>query len=115
MKRMTIVWAFAVIAAMMVFFAGPAAAADETGPAAQEAAVAPGGATLGHGLAALAAGLVVLGGGFGIAYIGGSAVQSIARQPEAGGTIFQNMIISAALIEGATLFAVVVTMLAVLK
>ena len=54
----------------------------------------------------------MIGGGLGIGRIGGSAVESIARQPEAAGQIFTPMIITAALIEGATLFAVVVGLLA---
>lgn len=61
----------------------------------------------------LAAGLAVIGGGLGIGRIGGSAVESIARQPEASGTIGTNMLIAAALVEGATLFAVVVGFLGV--
>jgi len=65
--------------------------------------------------AAIGAGLAIIGAGRGIGQIGGSAVEAIARQPEAGGRIFTTMIISAALIEGATLFAVVVCMLAVFK
>jgi F-type H+-transporting ATPase subunit c len=54
-------------------------------------------------------------GGAGIGRIGGSAVESMARQPAAAGQISTAMIITAAMIEGATLFAVVVGMLAVLK
>lgn len=61
---------------------------------------------------ALGAGLALLGGGLGIGRIGGSAVESIARQPEAAGQISTAMIITAALIEGAMLFAVVVGLLA---
>jgi F-type H+-transporting ATPase subunit c len=61
---------------------------------------------------ALGAGLAILGGGAGIGRIGGSAVESIARQPEAAGQISTAMIITAALIEGAMLFAVVVGLLA---
>jgi F-type H+-transporting ATPase subunit c len=69
---------------------------------------------LGKGLGGgLAAGLAVIGGGLGIGRIGGSAVESIARQPEASGTIGTNMLIAAALVEGATLFAVVVGFLGV--
>jgi F-type H+-transporting ATPase subunit c len=60
----------------------------------------------------LGAGLALLGGGLGIGRIGGSAVESIARQPEAAGQISTAMIITAALIEGAMLFAVVVGLLA---
>ncbi len=61
---------------------------------------------------ALGAGLAILGGGLGIGRIGGSAVEAIARQPEAAGQISTAMIITAALIEGAMLFAVVVGLLA---
>ena len=64
--------------------------------------------------AGLGAGLVVIGGGLGIGRIGGSAVESMARQPEASGSINMAMIITAAMIEGATLFAVVVCLLAII-
>jgi F-type H+-transporting ATPase subunit c len=62
--------------------------------------------------ACIGAGLVVIGGAKGIGAIGSHAVESIARQPEAGGRIFTTMIISAALIEGISLFAILVTFLA---
>lgn len=61
---------------------------------------------------AIGAGLAIIGGAAGIGRIGGSAVESMARQPEASGQISTAMIITAALIEGATLFAVVVGLLA---
>ena len=64
---------------------------------------------------AIGVGLVLMGGGWGIGRIGGSAVESIARQPEAAGSINMAMIITAAMIEGATMFGVVVGLLAVLK
>lgn len=64
---------------------------------------------------ALGAGLAIMGGAAGIGRIGGSAVESMARQPGAAGQISTAMIITAAMIEGATLFAVVVGMMAVLK
>ncbi len=67
--------------------------------------------TVGQGLAALGAGLAVIGGAIGIGMIGKGAVESIARQPEAKGPIGTNMILAAALVEGATLFAVVVGLL----
>ena len=68
---------------------------------------------LGKGLAiGLAAGLAVIGAGIGIGKIGSSAVESIARQPEAGGDIGGRAIILSALIEGAALFGVVVGLLA---
>lgn len=66
------------------------------------------GAGIGYGLAA---GLAAIGAGLGIGRIGGSAVESIARQPEMAGRIFVNMILAAALIEGVALFAVVVSLL----
>lgn len=62
---------------------------------------------------AIGAGLVIMGGAAGIGRIGGSAVESMARQPEAAGQISTAMIITAALIEGATLFAVIVCLMAV--
>ena len=58
--------------------------------------------------AALGAGLAVIGAGLGIGKIGGSAMDAIARQPEASGKIQTAMLIAAALIEGigfAALFA----------
>ena len=51
----------------------------------------------------------------GIGRIAASACENIARQPEAGGRIFTSMIITAAMIEGATLFGVVVCLLPALK
>jgi F-type H+-transporting ATPase subunit c len=61
---------------------------------------------------ALGAGLAVLGAGIGIGQIGKSALESIARQPEASGDIRANMILTAALVEGAALFAIIVSFLA---
>ena len=61
--------------------------------------------------AGLGAGLVVIGAARGIGNLATSAVESIARQPEAGGRIFTSMIIAAALIEGFTFFGLVVCML----
>jgi len=63
---------------------------------------------------AIGAGLVIMGGAAGIGRIGGSAVEAIARQPEATGQISTAMIITSALIEGVTLFAVIICLLAVL-
>ena len=60
-------------------------------------------------IAAIGAGLAVLGAGLGIGRIGGSAVEGIARNPEAAGKIQTAMLIAAALVEGigfAALFAV---------
>lgn len=63
-------------------------------------------------LAAVGAGLAVIGAGLGIGRIGGSAMEAIARQPEASSKIHTNMIVAAALIEGAALFAIVVALIA---
>ncbi|HOW10348.1 MAG TPA: ATP synthase F0 subunit C [Bacteroidales bacterium] len=63
-------------------------------------------------MAAVGAGLAVIGAGLGIGRIGGSAMDAIARQPEASSKIQTNMIVAAALIEGAALFAIVVALIA---
>lgn len=65
----------------------------------------------GISLAAIGAALAAIGAGYGIGKIGSSAMEGIARQPEAGGKIQTAMIISAALIEGVALFAVVVALM----
>lgn len=73
---------------------------------------------LGKGLlvlgACFGAGLACLGAGFGIGRLASSAVESMARQPEASGDIRGAMILTAAFIEGVCLFSVVVALLAVL-
>ena len=61
--------------------------------------------------AGLGAGIAAIGAGLGIGRIGSSAMEAIARQPEASGDIRMNMIIAAALIEGVALLAVVVCLL----
>ena len=62
-------------------------------------------------LAAIGAGIVVIGAALGIGKIGGSAMEAIARQPEAASQIQTAMIIASALIEGAALFAIVVALM----
>ncbi|MBP7822154.1 MAG: ATP synthase F0 subunit C [Saprospiraceae bacterium] len=62
-------------------------------------------------LAGIGAGLAAIGAGIGIGQIGGKAMEAIARQPEATGDIRTNMILAAALIEGAALFAIVVALI----
>lgn len=64
-----------------------------------------------HFSGAIGAGVVIMGAGLGIGKIGQAAVESMARQPEAAGQIQTAMIIAAALIEGVTLFALVVCFL----
>jgi F-type H+-transporting ATPase subunit c len=74
-----------------------------------------GGAASARGLSnlgkALGAGLSVIGAGLGIGLIGSRMTESMARQPEIAGTIQTAAIILAALIEGATLFALVIAFL----
>lgn len=62
--------------------------------------------------AALGASIAAIGAGIGIGKIGSSAMEAIARQPEAASDIRSNMIVIAALIEGVALFAVIVSALA---
>lgn len=63
------------------------------------------------GIAAIGAGLAVLGVGIGIGRIGGSACESMARQPEMAAKIQSAMILAAALIEGAAFFALLLCFL----
>ncbi len=66
---------------------------------------------MGGSVAALGMGLAVIGAGIGIGMIGSRAMEAIARQPEAVGDIRANMILTAALIEGAALIAIVMAFL----
>ena len=66
------------------------------------------------GLGAIGAGLAAIGAGIGVGLIGKGAVEAIARQPEALNDIRANMILTAALVEGAALFAIIVGLLAVI-
>ncbi len=59
-------------------------------------------------MGAIGAGIAALGAGIGVGLIGSKATESIARQPEATGDIRTAMILTAALVEGAALFAIVV-------
>jgi F-type H+-transporting ATPase subunit c len=70
------------------------------------APIAPMGAAIGSGLAGIGAGI-------GIGQIGKGAMEAIARQPEAVGEIRSNMIVAAALVEGACFFAMIVCLLVV--
>ncbi len=96
MKISTLVGAAIMLAPVAAFAADPVAGVTNPG------------VSVGSGLAAIGAGLAVVGAGRGIGQIGGSALESIARQPEVAPKIATNMIIAAALVEGAALFAVVV-------
>jgi len=67
---------------------------------------------IGNAGGAIGAGLAAIGAGIGIGQIGKGAVESIARQPEAVNDIRANMILAAALVEGAALFGIIVGFLA---
>jgi F-type H+-transporting ATPase subunit c len=67
--------------------------------------------SLGYLAAGLGAGMSVIGVGIGIGRLAAAAMEGSARQPTAIGEIRTSMIIAAALIEGATLFAIVVCLL----
>lgn len=108
MSKLTKLAAFCLILFVM---AAPAMAQDgEAAPADEAAVAADSGMTIFAG-AAVGCGLVLLGAGYGIGKIGSSAVESMARQPEAAGGIQTAMIISAALIEGAAFFGLIVCMM----
>ena len=64
---------------------------------------------MGGSVTAIGLGLAVIGAGLGIGWIGAKAMESIARQPEAVGDIRANMILMAALIEGAALIAIILS------
>jgi F-type H+-transporting ATPase subunit c len=70
---------------------------------------------LGYLAAGIGAGMAVLGVGLGIGKLAAAAMEGSARQPTAAGDIRTSMIIAAALIEGATLFAIVVCLLLAIK
>ena len=95
----------------MVVIPGNILAAAETG--ASELVTATGASTSGLVAAAVAFGcaVTILGAGLAIGWIGSRAVESIARQPEAGPRIFTTMVIAGALVEGVTFFSLLICFL----
>ncbi len=96
----------ALLGLVLMLVASPALAADgasPAGPSAEKSLIYLG--------SAVGAGIVILGGAYGIGRIGAAAVDSMARQPEVAGNIQTAMIISAALIEGATFFALLICLI----
>jgi len=71
------------------------------------------GAVFGKVAAALGAALAAFAGAYGIAKIGKTTMESIARQPESAGNMRTTLIIAAGMIEGAALFAIIVCLLVV--
>ena len=113
MKKVIISMLFVMVMSVASFAlaqdAAPAAAQDAA-PAETAEVAAPANNTYKQ-FAPIGCGLIIFGAGFGIGKIGGSAVESMARQPEAAGAIQTAMILAAALVEGATLFALVICMI----
>jgi F-type H+-transporting ATPase subunit c len=64
--------------------------------------------------AALGSAIIVLGAAYGIGKIGATALESMARQPESAGDIRSSMVVSAALIEGVSFFAIIICALVIL-
>jgi len=77
------------------------------------AEAAPAGSSLAILGAAIGCSLIIIGASMSIGFIGSKAVESIARQPEAGGRIFITMIVAAAMIEGITFFALLICFMTV--
>src|SRR5260221_9780254 len=73
------------------------------------------GNSLAHFAAGIGAGLAVIGGAAGIGRLAAAAMEGSARQPQVAGYIRTTMVIAAALIEGVTLFALVVCILLAVK
>ena len=98
---------------LLILAVAPAIAKEETPvtPEGESATVQVRPAPL-FSLGALSAGVVMIAAAYGISRIGASAVESMARQPEVAATIQVAMLITAALIEGATFFALIVCWLA---
>ena len=71
------------------------------------------GAVLGKVAGAIGAGIAALAAAYGIGKIGSSAMEAIARQPESAGNIRTAMIIIGALVEGASLFAIIACFMAI--
>jgi len=72
-------------------------------------------ANLAHFAAGIGAGIVTIGGAYGISRIAGVAMDSSGRNPQAAGEVRTSMIISCALIEGVSLFGLVVCILLAVK
>jgi F-type H+-transporting ATPase subunit c len=109
MKALKLLW---IVAAVLVIVLATAAPLFAQPPAGTSTSYAFAGASVGAGVGA---GVVILGAGYGFGRIGGAALESMARQPEVAGRVGTSMIVIAALLEGATFFALVVCLLVSLK
>ncbi len=119
MKR-TAIWMGVVM--LVVLSAAPAAWSQEkaaSAPASQPAAQEARPDTVGRGLmvmgACIGAALAAAFGGMAIGRIATACLESTARQPEAAGALFSPMIITAAMVEGCILFAIVIALMGIMK
>jgi len=96
----------ALVLVVMFVIAAPAMA--QTPAATDHGTSLPGGTKFGLGIGA---GLVIIGAAFGFGRIGSAALESMARQPEVAGDIRGTIIVIAALLEGATFFALLICLL----
>lgn len=110
-KRFSLVALGVILAGLVVMFLPALPASAQPAAAAHEGSMltTQGAGKLGAGIGV---GLVIMGAGAGIGRIGGSAVESIARQPEVADKVFVPMILTAALIEGAAFFALIIALMA---
>jgi F-type H+-transporting ATPase subunit c len=99
MSSMKVVKLLCLVMVILLLSAAPAFAQE--GPT----SVAFSGAAVGAGLGA---GITIVGAGWGFGRIGAAALEGMARQPEIAGRIQTAMIVIAALLEGATFFALIV-------
>jgi F-type H+-transporting ATPase subunit c len=105
MKELKILWL--VLTAVVVVLASTTPLFAQTGDIGHTSYLLSGsGAGAGIG-----AGIVMLGAGYGFSRIGSAALESMARQPEVANRVGTNMIVIAALLEGATFFALLVCLL----
>jgi F-type H+-transporting ATPase subunit c len=104
MNHMTRLTVFTLL--VMLCFAAPLYAADApTSSPFYGASIAAG----------IGAGLTLIGAGYGFGRIGGAALESMSRQPQVAGAIGTNMLIIAALLEGATFFSLVICIIMATK
>ena len=107
MKALKILWLAFVVLVIVLASASPLFAA----PGDSAGTIALAGSSVGAGIGA---GVVMLGAGYGFSRIGSAALESMARQPEVAGRVGTSMIVIAALLEGATFFALLVCLLVTL-
>ncbi|MGF1580096.1 MAG: ATP synthase F0 subunit C [Gemmataceae bacterium] len=102
------------LALVTLFLCAAPALAQTGGEKAAEKGVSQTEVLTGSGIGlGIGLGAIIIGAGYGFGKIGSAAFESMSRQPETAGTINGGMIIVAALLEGATLFAILVVLLTV--